>query len=86
MSTFPVSNFRLMALVNVGQDTRGRAVSPDAVMGAGVRSVRASVGVTQVRSVIMSPGTVCRVKRVAGGSGVGRHVTVTRRALLSALM
>ena len=78
--------FRLMALVSVVLDTRVRAVSPDAVRGAGVRSVGASVSVTQVRSVIMSPGTVCHVKRAAGGPGVGRPVTVTRRALLSALM
>ena len=75
-----------MARVSVGQATRGRAAGPGAVRGAGAWTVGASVGVAQVWSVTMSPGTVCRVRREAGGPGVRGRVTVTRGAPPSALM
>ena len=59
---------------------------PSAAMGGGAWTVGGSVSVRLVTSVTMSPGTVCRVRRGAGGRAVVSNVTVTRGALPSAPM
>ena len=59
-------------------------MSRGAVRGAGARAAGGSASVGRAGSVTPSPGTACPAQRGAGGQGVGRPASVTRRAPRSA--